>query len=46
MGTYLHEFTDNDNHDNDVKEVVSSQPNITWYKSSNEKIAIRTVYES
>ena len=33
-------------HDNDVKEVVSPQPNVTWYKSSNQKIGIRTVYES
>ena len=33
-------------HDNEVKEVVSSQPSITWYKSANQKIGIRTVYES
>ena len=33
-------------HDNDVKEVVSSQPSITWYKSANQKIGICTVYES
>ena len=32
-------------HDNDVKEVVSSQPSVTWYKSTNQKIGIRTVYE-
>ena len=33
-------------HDNDVKEVVSSQLSVTWYKSANQKIGIRTVYES
>ena len=33
-------------HDNDVKEVVSSQPSITWHKSANQKIGIPTVYES
>ena len=33
-------------YDNDVKEVVSSQPSVTWYKSTNQKIGIRTVYES
>ena len=33
-------------HDNDLKKVVSSQPSITWYKSANQKIGIRTVYES
>ena len=33
-------------HDNDVKEVVSSQPSFTWYKPINQKIGIRTVYES
>ena len=33
-------------HDNDVKVVVSSQPSITWYKSANQKIGIRSVYES
>ena len=33
-------------HDNNVKEVVSSQPSITWYKSANQKIGIPTVYES
>ena len=33
-------------HDDDVKEVVSSQPSITWYKSSDQKIGFRTVYES
>ena len=33
-------------HDNDVKEVVSSQLSITWYKSANQKIGIRTVNES
>ena len=32
-------------HDNDVKEVVSSYPSATWYKSTNRKIGIRTVYE-
>ena len=32
-------------HDNYVKEVVSSQPSITWYKSANQKIGIRTRYE-
>ena len=32
-------------HDNDVKEVVSSQPSVTWYKSTNQKIRIRTVCE-
>ena len=31
-------------HDNDVKEVVSSQ--IRWYRSANHKIVIRTVYAS
>jgi len=29
-----------------VKVVVSSQPSITCYKSANQKIKIRTVYES
>ena len=33
-------------HNNDVKEVDSSPPSITWYKSANQKIGIRTVYES
>ena len=33
-------------HDNDVKVVVSSQLSITWYKSANQKIGIRTVNES
>ena len=33
-------------HDNDVNEAVSSQPSVTWYKSVNQKIGIRTVYES
>ena len=33
-------------HDNDVNEVVSSQPSTTWYKSANQQIGIRTVYES
>ena len=32
-------------HDNDIKEVVSSQPTVMWYKSTNQKIRIRTVYE-
>ena len=32
-------------HDNDVKEVVSSQPSITFYKSTNQKIGIPAVYE-
>ena len=32
-------------HDNDTKEVVSSQPSITWYKSAIHKIGIPTVYE-
>ena len=32
-------------HDN-VKKVVSSQPSITWYKLANQKIGVRTVYES
>ena len=32
--------------DNDVKEVVASKPSVTWYKSTNQKIGIRTVYES
>ena len=36
----------NIHHDNDVKEVVSSQASITWYKSANQKIRIPTVYES
>ena len=31
---------------NDVKEVVSSQPGVTGYKSTNQKIGICTVYES
>ena len=31
---------------NDVKGVVSWQPSIKWYKSANQKIGIRTVYES
>ena len=30
---------------NDVKVVVLSQPSITWYKSANQKIEIRSVYE-
>ena len=29
-------------HDNDVRE-VRSQPSITWHKSANQKIGIRTV---
>ena len=33
-------------HDNDIKEVVVSQPSITWYKSGNQKIGICTVWES
>ena len=33
-------------HDNDVKEVVLSQPSITWYKSAKQKIGIPTVYGS
>ena len=33
-------------HDYDVKVVVSSQLSITWYKSANQKIGIRTVNES
>ena len=33
-------------HDNDVKVIVSSQPKVTWYKSTNQKIGIRTLYES
>ena len=33
-------------HDNDIKEVVLSQPSITLYKSANQKIVIPTVYES
>ena len=33
-------------HENDVKVVVSSQPSVTWYKQANQKIGIRTVYES
>ena len=33
-------------HDNDVKEVVSSQPSTTWFKSANQKIGIRTLFES
>ena len=33
-------------HDNDVKEVVWSQPSITWYNSANQNIGIHTVYES
>ena len=32
-------------HDNGIKEVVSSQPSVTWYKSTNQKIGTRTVYE-
>ena len=32
-------------HDNDIKEVVSSQPSVTWYTSTNQNIGIRTVYE-
>ena len=27
-------------------EVVSSQPSVKWYKSTNQKIGIRTVYEN
>ena len=30
-------------HDIDVKEVVSSQPSIEWYKSANQRIGIRIV---
>ena len=33
-------------HASNVKEVVSSQLSVTWYKSTNQKIRIRTVYES
>ena len=33
-------------HDNDVKEVVLSQPSITCYKSAKQKIGIPTVYGS
>ena len=33
-------------HDNEVKEVVSPQPSISWYKSANQKIGVRTMYES
>ena len=33
-------------HDNDPKEIILSQPSITWYKSADWKIGIRTVYES
>ena len=29
-------------HNNDIK-VVSSQPSVTWYKSTNQKIGIATV---
>ena len=29
-----------------VKVVVSLQPSITWYKSANQKIGIRTAYAS
>ena len=32
-------------HANDVKEVVLSQPSVTWYKSTTQKTGIRTVYE-
>ena len=32
--------------ENDVKEAVSSQPSVTWYKSTNQKIGIRTLCES
>ena len=32
-------------YDNDVKEVVSSQPSVTWYKSTNQKIGIHIVYQ-
>ena len=28
-----------------LEKVVSSQPTVTWYKSTNQKIGIRTVYE-
>ena len=43
----LTEFTPRLLHyDNDVKEVVSSRPSVTLYKSTNKKIGIRTVYES
>ena len=33
-------------HDNDLKEIFSSKPSVTWYKSTNQKIGIRTVYDS
>lgn len=33
-------------HDNEFKEVVSSQPSGTWYKSTNQKFGIHTVHES
>lgn len=33
-------------HYNDVREIVSSQPSIPWYKSANQKVGIYTVYES
>ena len=33
------------NDDNDVQEVVSSQPSVTCYKSTNQKLRIRTVYK-
>ena len=48
IGIYLHEFTNNERGISipHVKVVVSSQPSITWYKSANQKIGIRTVYES
>ena len=32
-------------HNNDIKEVVSSQPSVTWYESTNQKIGTPTVYE-
>ena len=33
-------------HDNDAKEVVSSQPGIAWYKSANQRVGIPKVFES
>ena len=46
MNEKLQYSIENLHHDNDVTEVVSSYPSITWYKSANEKIGIRTVYET
>ena len=44
---YLVEFTTwSLHHANNVKEVVSSRPSITWYKPANQKIGICTVYGS